>query len=138
MSLIGVYNISDALSRVISDKNDLITAANNLTTALNNLAADINNTKTTCSSSSLACQTACDTLDVSQLSSASTDFSSVSYSVQHVNFLMRKGLVIEVYTPTIPTKVLLNVTNGSFWEHISFFEKIKVLGINYCLQMLSD
>ena len=75
--IIAVNNISDALAQVISDKDDLVTAADDLTTALNDLGTDIDATISTCASSGAACQTACDTFDTTPLTSASVDFSSV-------------------------------------------------------------
>ena len=75
----GVYNISDALSQVITDIDSLTSAADNLTSALDTLATNINSTVSTCSASGVACQAACDSIDTSVLTSASADFSSVSY-----------------------------------------------------------
>ena len=64
---------------MITDIDSLTSAADNLTSALDTLATNINSTISTCSASGVACQAACDSIDTSVLTSASADFSSVSY-----------------------------------------------------------
>ncbi|KAL4231264.1 Prominin 1 b [Mactra antiquata] len=72
-----VSNLSDTLDQVMTDKDALISASDDLTTAMSDLSSDIDTTKSTCSSSGVACQTACDNIDTSALSSGSADFSSI-------------------------------------------------------------